>query len=128
MLQIALIGAIAALPQVWVLRPYVQKSWVYLIAATIASFLPISIVPIVLGSTLGASFTIGSSAAVIAVMMIWFFRQTPEEFKQKRDESHLYERLEDKSSEIDESQDEYLEQVFQQVGDNASPTSAIQVS
>lgn len=107
-IQIALIGAFAALPQIWVLRPYVQKSWLYLIAATIASVVPIFIIPLVLGTALGASFTIGSSAAVIALMMLWFFRHEPEEPIQNSDESQQVERLADKSSQIDELLDAHL--------------------
>jgi hypothetical protein len=94
-LQLSIFALITALPQVWVLRRYVQNSWQYLFAALISSLIPVGLVTSLAGTTFGASFTIGSSAAVMALTILWLFSHPINEEKTKRAEAQSFERLED---------------------------------
>ena len=94
-LQLSFFALITALPQVWILRRYVQNSWQYILGAIANSLIPVFLVSSLAGTTFGASFTIGLSSAVMALTMLWLFSHPVSEEKVKREEAESHVRLED---------------------------------
>lgn len=112
---ILLTAAIAAVPQIWVLSHYVKKSWLYGLAAMFSSLVPVFLVSQLQGLAFGASFTIGASAAIIALMMLWFFSALPGEENFISAEAGDFERLEDQTPETEEIQEDDFEIQQQQL-------------
>lgn len=94
-LQVSIFALLTALPQVWVLRRYVQNSWQYLFASLISLLIPVGLVSSLAGTTFGAAFTLGASAAVMAITMIWLFSHPLNQEKIKHAEAVSSARLED---------------------------------
>lgn len=107
------LAVIFALLETLVVRRYVQKPWLYLLAAILRSLWIPAILPLAIGTAFGAYFTLGASAAVMALMMLWFFRDVPREEKIKRTEAVSHERLQEQAPE-NEDIPENLEQAQQQ--------------
>jgi hypothetical protein len=97
---------IFALPQVWVLRRYIQNSWQYLFAAVASAIVPIMLLSILQGMVFGASMTVGLSAAITALMMLWLFRTGKKQEKPKAVEARSYVQLDDTLP----HEDDYLEE------------------
>jgi hypothetical protein len=84
------------LPQVWVLRNYVQKAWLYPLIAVPTNFLTMNLMLYGFANRLNLE-PIASviTASVMALLMLWFFRDTPSQEKAKVAEAESHERLED---------------------------------
>jgi magnesium-transporting ATPase (P-type) len=84
------------LPQVWVLRRYVQKAWLLPLIAIPTNLLAITLTMYGFTNRLNLE-PIASliTATVMALLMLWFFRDTPIQEKAKLAEAESHERLED---------------------------------
>jgi hypothetical protein len=106
---IASIGLMTGLPMVLVLRSYVKNAWLYLLGSLISILLATYIGPVFFGVGPGLPLTIGASATVMALTMLWLFSRPISEEKAKRSEAVSHERLEDAEPETEKSQEERLE-------------------
>jgi hypothetical protein len=98
----ALSTLLYTLPQVWILRNYVQKAWLYSVIAVPSNLFAVSLTMYGFANRLTLE-PIASvlAATVFGLMWLWFFRETPNQEKAKVGEAMSHERLEDRIADED---------------------------
>ena len=100
---IVLTTAISALPYVWILRRYINKSWVFFGAKILASLIPIFLPSFLQSVSFAPSLTIASTTAILATTLLLFSWEKPEEERTEQEYSIRYDRLVDTTPQNNEA-------------------------
>lgn len=93
-------SAFLVAPQAWLMRRYGKRAWIFFLIASIGNFLTNTVAQqVAMMGINNGSIAIGIGAAVMALNLLWLFRQEPSEEKAKQDVDAS--RLEEKTMDED---------------------------